>query len=75
MFMFNCKNCKKWADFYLAFQGRLLFFISKTQYTKFLIARKHGGTLLCHLLQELNVPDSNLDEDYKFIKFEMMQYL
>ena len=24
---------------------------------------KHGGTLICHLLQDLKIPGSNLDKD------------
>ena len=26
-------------------------------------ARKHGGTMVCHLLQDLKVPGSNLEKD------------
>ena len=30
---------------------------------------KHGGTLACH--QNLKVPGSNLNKDYKFIELEL----
>ena len=33
----------------------------------------HCGTWVCHLLQELKVPGSNLDKAYKLIELEMMQ--
>ena len=36
---------------------------------------KHDGTLVCHLLQDLKVPYSNLDKDRQFIKLEMIQDL
>ena len=29
---------------------------------------KHGDTQVCHLLQDLKAPSSNLDKDLKFIK-------
>ena len=32
----------------------------------------HGGTLVCHPSHNLKTPCSNLDEDWNFIKFEMI---
>ena len=34
---------------------------------------KHGGTLVCHLLQDLKVPGSNLNTDKKCIKLEFYE--
>ena len=36
---------------------------------------KNGGTLVCHLLQDLKVPGSNLYKDKKIIELEMMRDL
>ena len=33
---------------------------------------KHGGTLVCHLLEDLKIPGSNLDKDEKFIELEII---
>ena len=33
---------------------------------------KHCGTLVCHVLQDLKIPSSNLDKDEKIIELEMM---
>ena len=34
---------------------------------------KHNGTMVCHLPQDLTVPCSNLDKEYKFIELDMMR--